>query len=201
MYKAKARSKGGIQVFDSDMHVRAARRWNLQNELRRAVADGQLELRYQPIVRLDSGRISGAESLVRWRRSRDELVCPAEFIPIAEEVGLIADVGGWALEEACRQNKEWQDAGWRSVKISVNISVRQLSRPEFLRTVRKILVETELNPRLAAAGNHPKRPDRDPGCNPGKLGWIVPAGNSAGARRLWRRLLISLVCADFRSGP
>ena len=147
MYKAKARSKGGIQVFDSDMHVRAARRWNLQNELRRAVADGQLELRYQPIVRLDSGRISGAEALVRWRRSRDELVCPAEFIPIAEEVGLIADVGGWALEEACRQNKEWQDAGWRSVKISVNISARQLSRPEFLRTVRKILVETELNPR------------------------------------------------------
>ena len=147
MYKAKARSKGGIQVFDSDMHVRAARRWNLQNELRRAVEDGQLELRYQPIVRLGSGRISGAEALVRWRRSRDELVGPAEFIPIAEEIGLIADVGGWALKEACRQNKEWQNAGWRSVKMSVNVSARQLSRPEFVRSVRKILEEPELDPR------------------------------------------------------
>jgi diguanylate cyclase (GGDEF)-like protein/PAS domain S-box-containing protein len=147
MYKAKARSKGGIQVFDSDMHVRAARRWSLQNELRRAVEDGQLELRYQPIVRLGSGRISGAEALVRWRRSQDELVGPAEFIPIAEEIGLIADVGGWALKEACRQNKEWQNAGWRSVKMSVNVSARQLSRPEFVRSVRKILEETQLDPR------------------------------------------------------
>ena len=146
MYKAKARGKGEIQIFDSDMHVRAARRWNLQNELRRAVEDGQLELRYQPIVWLNSGRLSGAEALIRWRRSRGELVYPGEFIPIAEEVGLISDVGDWALEEACRQNKEWQDAGWRSVKMSVNVSARQLSRPEFLRSVRKILTETGLDP-------------------------------------------------------
>ena len=146
MYKAKARGKGEIQVFDSDMHVRAARRWNLQNELRRAVEDGQLELLYQPIVWLDSGRLSGAEALIRWRRSRGELVYPGEFIPIAEEVGLITDVGDWALEEACRQNKDWQDAGWRPVKMSVNVSARQLSQPEFLRSVRNILTKTGLDP-------------------------------------------------------
>ena len=200
MYKAKARGKGEIQVFDADMHVHAARRWNLQNELRRAVEEGHLELRYQPIVWLDSGRLSGAEALIRWRRSGGELVYPGEFIPIAEDVGLISDIGNWALEEACRQNKKWQDAGWRSVKMSVNVSARQLSRPEFLRSVRRILTETGLDPLWLQLEITESALMGNAGCNPGKLGRVIHAGNFAGARRLRHGLLFSVVPAQ-TAGP
>ncbi len=147
MYEAKARGKGHLQVFDSDMHVQATRVWNLQNELRRAVEQNQLELHYQPLVTLKTARISGAEALVRWRRSSGELVSPKEFIPIAEELGLIQDIGKWVLEEACRQNKAWQDAGLEPLKISVNLSARQLSSRDLIQTVRQVLLATELDPR------------------------------------------------------
>ncbi len=147
MYRAKSTGKGQTQVFDSVMHVHAARTWDLQNELRKAVAGQGLELHYQPFVRLDTGRISGGEALVRWHRESGELVYPGEFIPIAEEMGLIADLGDWTLEESCRQNKQWQEEGLPCLKISVNLSARQLSRPEFLKNLKKILTKTGLDPR------------------------------------------------------
>ena len=146
MYQAKSDGKGKIQVFDADMRKRASRAWNLRNDLRFAVDRDQLCLVYQPFISLAGGRISGAEALVRWRRD-GELVSPTEFVPLAEEQGTIWEIGQWVLREACRQNRAWQDAGLRPVKISVNLSARQLGRDEFSATLRQILDETRLDPR------------------------------------------------------
>ena len=146
MYHAKSEGKGKVQVFDADMRKRASRAWNLRNDLRFAIDRDQLRLVYQPFISLEGGQISGAEALVRWQRG-DELVSPAEFVPLAEEQGTIWEIGEWVLREACRQNRAWQDAGLRPVKISVNLSARQLSRDEFSPTLRQILDETRLDPR------------------------------------------------------
>lgn len=146
MYEAKARARGHIQVFNTEMHVRASRLWSMQNDLRRAIERDELELRYQPFISLQTGRISGAEALLRWRRN-SELIAPSEFIPLAEDLGLIISIGEWVLREACRQNKSWQEAGLRAIKISVNLSARQLIQRDFANTVRRILREIGLDPR------------------------------------------------------
>jgi diguanylate cyclase (GGDEF)-like protein/PAS domain S-box-containing protein len=147
MYHAKSSRKGAIQVFDAEMHVRTRRLWNLQTDLRGAIDRGELRLLYQPFIEVESGRICGAEALIRWRRSDGEMVSPAEFIPLAEEQGLIGAIGEWALHTACLQNKEWQAAGLRPVKISVNLSTKQLSNHEFAATVRRVIEETQLEPK------------------------------------------------------
>ncbi len=147
MYQVKTSQKGQIQVFDSDMHVKTTRLWSMQNDLRRAVERNELELMYQPQIDLASGRISGAEALIRWRRGGSELVSPCEFIPLAEEQGLIWEIGEWALWTACRQNKVWQDAGLRSVKMAVNLSAKQLSNDDFSNLIKRVLRDTGLDPR------------------------------------------------------
>ena len=147
MYHAKSNRKGEVQLFDAEMHVRTRRMWNLQNDLRGAIERDELMLLYQPLVCLRNDRICGAEALIRWKRADGELVSPGEFIPLAEEQGLIGDIGEWALHRACSQNKAWQLQGLRPIKVSVNLSTKQLSNHEFAATVRRVLAETALEPR------------------------------------------------------
>ena len=110
------------------MDQRAKDHLRLETELRAALAGGQLELHYQPKVSLRSGRIVGAEALLRWRHPERGMVAPDEFIPLAEETGLIFEIGGWVLEEACRQIRAWKDAGLAMPPVAVNLSARQFDR-------------------------------------------------------------------------
>jgi diguanylate cyclase (GGDEF)-like protein/PAS domain S-box-containing protein len=147
MYHAKARGKARHEVFDADMHARTRDRLGLENDLRHAVVNKTFEVQYQPIVSLASGMAVGFESLVRWTRN-GELVSPATFIPMAEELGLIEPIGTFVLEEACRRFADWQqrfpDSGleW----ITVNVSSRQLMQQNFLRIVEQAVQGAGLKP-------------------------------------------------------
>lgn len=147
MYHVKTVQKGQVQIFDSDMHVKTTRLWGLQNDLRRAVDKNELELYYQPQVCAKTGKICGSEALIRWRRGGEEIVSPAEFIPLAEEQGLIWEIGEWVLWEACRQAVKWQRQGLRPLKTAVNLSARQLSNNEFSDLIKRVLKETGLDPK------------------------------------------------------
>ena len=148
MYQAKDGGRARYKLFDSDTRVRAVKRLKTENELRRAIDAEELRLHYQPLVRLDDQRIGALEALVRWQHPKKGLLSPAEFIPVAEETGLIAPLGLWVLEEACRQSARWQRAAPEAppVRIAVNLSVRQLALPQFEEAVRSILAETEIDP-------------------------------------------------------
>ena len=146
MYEAKLAGRGRHVVFDASMRQRVQNRLDLENDLRRAVEEGQLFLMYQPIVSLETGRIESFEALLRWRHPQRGLISPAEFVPVAEDTGLIVPIGEWVLREACRQCVRWHrdhaDAGKPS--ISVNLSRNQLLLPGLPDTVRQILASTGL---------------------------------------------------------
>jgi diguanylate cyclase (GGDEF)-like protein len=127
MYRAKETGGDGFVFFSEDMNRRAVDRLNLETGLRRAIERNELLLHYQPKVSITSGRIVGAEALVRWKHPERGMVPPGEFIPLAEETGLIVQVGTWVLEAACRQARAWQDAGLPVTKIAVNLSARDFS--------------------------------------------------------------------------
>jgi diguanylate cyclase (GGDEF)-like protein/PAS domain S-box-containing protein len=147
MYRAK---EGGadFRVFDSAMYERVVRRLDLENDLRRAVEQGEFVLHYQPIFDFGSQRVWGTEALVRWAHPERGLLGPPEFVPLAEETGLIIPVGSWALEEACLQTKEWQDSLPRDppLGVIVNLSARQLRHPECEETIRETLSRSGLSP-------------------------------------------------------
>jgi diguanylate cyclase (GGDEF)-like protein/PAS domain S-box-containing protein len=148
MYEAKAGGRARHAVFDPTMHTRAVTRLAIETDLRRAIDSDQLELHYQPIMWLEGNQIVGAEALVRWRRPDGTLVPPGEFIPVAEETGLIRPIGRWVLHEACRQLARWrsdlpQAAG---LAMSVNISARQLQDASIVEDVESALHETGLDP-------------------------------------------------------
>jgi diguanylate cyclase (GGDEF)-like protein len=146
MYQAKSQGKGQSQIFSQNMHEQATRLCDLQTDLSRAVERHQLVLDYQPCVSLRSGKILGVEALVRWQRSADQLVQPADFIPLAEELGLINDIGDWVLRSACAQNSAWQEAGLPPVRMAVNVSARQLQQRDFPGRVLGILEQARLKP-------------------------------------------------------
>jgi len=126
MYSAKNREKGTHAVFDVSMGAQAHSRLRTEGELRRAIEQEELELHYQPIVALDSGRIAAFEALIRWRHPDRGLIPPGDFLPIAEECGLMLPIGRWVLEEACRQLGAWRRLGVADdVRMSVNVSNRQ----------------------------------------------------------------------------
>lgn len=146
MYRAKALGKARYEVFDKDMHARAVALLQLENDLRRSVERQELQVHYQPIVSLETSRINGFEALVRWQHPQRGMVSPAEFVPIAEETGLIVPIGYWVLREACRQMSAWQQGEVTlPLTISVNFSGKQFSQPDLIKQIDQILQETELN--------------------------------------------------------
>jgi EAL domain-containing protein (putative c-di-GMP-specific phosphodiesterase class I) len=149
MYRAKAGGSARYEVFDQRMHARVVAQLKLENDLRRAIERKEFRLHYQPIVSIESGRVTGFEALVRWQHPERGLVQPAEFIPTAEETGLIVPLGSWVLEAACRQMSAWHDlsASHRDLKLSVNLSGRQFAQADLLERITRILAETRLDPR------------------------------------------------------
>ncbi|WP_434221726.1 EAL domain-containing protein [Limnospira platensis CENA597] len=143
MYRAKRQGKGCYVVFDSTMRTNALRRLYLQTQLRLALQEQQFELNYQPIIELSTGTIAGFEALLRWDHPQEGLISPAEFIPIAEEAGLIVDIGEWVLRQACFQLSEWKDkfAVYSNLMMSVNLSSQQFTN-DLGRRISNILVET-----------------------------------------------------------
>jgi diguanylate cyclase (GGDEF)-like protein len=148
MYMAKANGKAGFAVFDPGMHAAIRARHELGAELQHAVDLGQLHLVYQPIVSLDSGRISGLEALVRWNHPERGLVAPGEFIEIAEENGAILPIGRWVMREACERAVAWQKAGLTppALFMSVNVSAREIQQPGFVGAVEETLTWAGLEP-------------------------------------------------------
>ncbi len=150
MYRAKANGIAKHAVFDITMHDHAVAVLQLENDLRRAVDRGELRVRYQPVVALQSGRIAGFEALVRWQHRQRGLVPPLEFIPVAEETGVIGVVGRWVLAEACRQMRSLQRLRprWPGLSLAVNVSGRQILQPDLVQQVGEVLHGTGFDPRL-----------------------------------------------------
>ena len=144
MYRAKDAGRNTYQFFASEMNVAALERLVLENSLRQGLERGEFVLHYQPQIDVVSGRIVGAEALVRWNHPQIGMVQPAKFIPVAEASGLIVHIGEWVLREACRQNCLWQQAGLPPISVAVNISAVQFRGGQLEETVRGILVETGL---------------------------------------------------------
>jgi diguanylate cyclase (GGDEF)-like protein/PAS domain S-box-containing protein len=148
MYEAKNKGRARHELFNSDMDARARERLQLEGETRHAVSEGEFRVYYQPVVKLDTGKIIEVEALVRWEHPRHGLLSPDNFIPLAEETGLIVPIGQRVLEDACRQVRSWQKhTGVRGLVLSVNLSPKQLQYPELVEDVSQILSRTELDPR------------------------------------------------------
>lgn len=143
MSRAKMQGKNSYQFFTAEMNAVALKRLIVENQLRKVIARDELCLYYQPQVALASGRIVGVEALVRWQHPEMGLIPPDQFIPLAEETGLIIPIGEWVLQTACQQCQTWQRAGLAELKISVNVSGRQLQSPNFLSSVKRILADTQ----------------------------------------------------------
>ena len=148
MYRAKELGKARCEIFDTSMLAQAEERLVLESDLRQAIERQELEVYYQPIVSLSEGRLTGFEALVRWNHPRRGLVLPSEFIPTAEETGLIVQIGAWVLHEACRQLSAWdrEFPTCAGLVMNVNLSARQCTHPELLQNVRRILETTGLQP-------------------------------------------------------
>ena len=145
MYRAKERGRGRIEVFDETVRAKAARRLATESALRRALERDEFVLHYQPVVDLASGAMVGAEALLRWQRPDLGLVSPGEFIPVAEDTGLIIPIGTWVLETACRQLAEWQRVA-PALTVSVNFSVRQMLASDVIHLVEDVLRRTGVRP-------------------------------------------------------
>jgi len=148
MYRAKENGKARYELFDHGMHARAVSRLQLESDLRHAVEQNEFTVYYQPIVSLHTGRLAGFEALVRWNHPRRGLVYPTDFIPVAEETGLIVPIGQWVLNQACTQIREWQinSPSHRSLSLSVNLSARQVAQPDLLERIKEALETSKLNP-------------------------------------------------------
>ena len=148
MYRAKENGRDRSEVFEARAHHHAVDSLRTGNALHRAIERGELRVHYQPVVRLDTGDVTGFEALIRWEHPERGLVSPMEFIPLAEETGLIVPLGAWALAEACRQLHQWHAASatGRKVTMSVNLSPRQLAEPSLPNDVARILHESGVPP-------------------------------------------------------
>ncbi len=148
MYRVKEYGRNNYQFFGPAMRAAASERLVLESGLRRALERQELVVHYQPLVNLQTGKIIGAEALVRWRHPELGLISPARFIPLAEETGLILPIGEWVLRTACAQNKAWQAAsGVRSLRMTANLSNLQFKQKNLTGTIARIVTETGLNPR------------------------------------------------------
>ncbi len=150
LYRAKGAGKGRVTVFDGSMEAAVAGRLNLETDLRRALERNEFHLVYQPEVNVSAGTVAGVEALLRWQHPERGAVSPVEFVPLAEETGIIVSLGAWVLREACRQVAEWRRLGHVAdgFTLSVNLSGRQLIQPDLVEVVSAVLAETEVPPAM-----------------------------------------------------
>lgn len=146
MYRAKESGRNTFQLYTQLMNSKASKLLILESSLHNALDKGEFVVYYQPIADLSTGQITGMEALVRWLREGNNLVSPNEFIPLAEETGLILPIGEWVLRTACEQTKKWHSAGYQHLCISVNLSARQFQQMDLVDMVRSALDETGLSP-------------------------------------------------------
>src|SRR5689334_7262120 len=147
MYRAKERGKNCYEVFDAAMHSRAVARLQLETDLRKGIERTEFRVYYQPIVSLLSNGLVGFEALVRWQHPQRGLIQPGEFLPLAEETGLILPIDLWVLREAARQTKDWQQRypSAKDLRINVNLSTKQFAQPGLVERVRDVLAQTGLD--------------------------------------------------------
>jgi diguanylate cyclase (GGDEF)-like protein/PAS domain S-box-containing protein len=148
MYAAKDAGKNNFQFYSTEIQMRSVERMNLETHLRRALERDELTIVYQPKLDLKHGFISGVEALLRWNSAELGPVSPAQFIPVAEETGLIIPIGRWVLTNACRQNMLWQAAGLNPVRMAVNLSPRQFADPDLLHDITEALDAVQMSPGL-----------------------------------------------------
>ena len=148
MYRAKRDGKGSYRLFEPEMHEGVLARLELRTDLQRAIATEQLELHYQPVVRIHDGSISGVEALLRWSHPERGMIPPDQFIPLAEETGLIVPIGRWVLREGCRHARRMQDAlpSRDALTMSINLSVKQLQHADVIADVHDAIVEAGIDP-------------------------------------------------------
>jgi diguanylate cyclase (GGDEF)-like protein/PAS domain S-box-containing protein len=146
MYQAKDNGRDTFQFFTDDMNKRVTERLLLENNLRRALEREEFEMWYQPVVDLKTEKIIGVEALLRWDHPQRGYISPLEFVPMAEEIGLIIPLGNWIMETACRQQLAWEKHGLPSISMSINVSGRQLQQDSFVEEVSKVLQKTKINP-------------------------------------------------------
>jgi diguanylate cyclase (GGDEF)-like protein len=148
MYKAKEVGKNTFRYYASDMNRKAKERMRLENKLRYAIKNQKFQLYYQPQYLIDSGRLVGMEALIRWKDREMGFVPPEQLIQLAEETGMIIDIGDWALNAACRQGKRWHDKGYDELRLGVNLSVRQFFDLQLVAKIKSILDATGFDPRF-----------------------------------------------------
>ena len=148
LYRAKAKGKAVYEIFDAAMHIEAVRRLQLETDLRRAIDRQELEVYYQPMIDIATQKTIGFEALLRWNHPTWGRVSPADFIPIAEESGLIVKLGWWALRQACQQMQSWQQefSGCQAMVMSVNLSCRQFFQADLIEQIERALIDTKLSP-------------------------------------------------------
>ncbi|SHG24706.1 GGDEF and EAL domain-containing protein [Ornithinibacillus halophilus] len=146
MYVIKEKHRNNYNLFESSISENFKMMLTMETELRKALKEKQFELHYQPQKNLSSGKVVGLEALIRWNHPEKGYISPGDFIPLAEKTGLIIEIGDWVLYEACRQNKEWQDAGYEPVTVSVNLSAKQFHQRNLVDKVKQVLNKTGLEP-------------------------------------------------------
>ena len=146
MYHAKEAGRGRVEVFDDAMRTRALTAYTTENALHRALERGEFRIFFQPIVSLSDARCVGAEALIRWQHPERGLLAPAEFIPLAEETGLVVQIGWWVLEEAARNAARWQLEQSEPFQVAINLSARQLVQPDLVDRVAEVIAETGVRP-------------------------------------------------------
>ncbi|MCQ4574326.1 MAG: EAL domain-containing protein [Candidatus Brocadiales bacterium] len=148
MYRAKEEGRDKYQLYSPSMHTNVLEKLELENSLRRALKNQELMVYYQPLVNLNTGEIVGMEALARWRHNQRGIVAATEFIPLAEDIGLIIPIGEWVLRTACKQNKAWQEAGLPPVCVAVNLSAHMFQKQGLPEVVGRVLKDTGLPPSL-----------------------------------------------------
>jgi EAL domain-containing protein (putative c-di-GMP-specific phosphodiesterase class I) len=148
MYRAKAHGRARHEVFDREVHARAVARLQMRSDLEQAIEERGFQVYYQPIINLETGFITGFEALGRWLHPSRGLVSPTEFIPLAEETGLIIDIGRWLMQDACSQVVRWQDTFQKDppLKISLNLTSREFTQPDLIPAIQEVLANSGLSP-------------------------------------------------------
>jgi polar amino acid transport system substrate-binding protein len=147
MYIAKGNGKNSFKLFNAGMNIEISKKVEMINNLRNAIKNNEFALHYQPQIDINTNSIIGMEALVRWNHPVKGIIPPLDFIPLAEETGLILQIGEWVLNEACRQNKEWQDLGYKPMRVSVNLSIVQFEHKNLIKLVKNALNKTGLMPK------------------------------------------------------